>query len=80
MSSEPGVTQDGWNPSQCRDVKLSLFRVVVVVDEKLHYFCDLAVFIRRSIDIEDRDSTGEAFSFQVTSCGKAVVDEEGGGT
>ena len=80
VSGEPGVTQNGGNPSQGCDVELSLFCVVVIVDEQFHYFCDLAVFIRGSVDIENGDSTRKACSFQAISCGEAVINKEGGGT
>jgi hypothetical protein len=80
MFTKPRVSKSKLLFSKVGDCKKSLFRMGFVPEYEIDNFCYSSVFIRSTIDIEDRDRFGEFKEMKLGTFGIVSVNELSGCT
>lgn len=72
---KPGVAKYKVLFSQARDHKKHPFWVEIVLENNVHYFWDLACFVRKPVHIEHQYGVGDILSVDPFSADEVLVNE-----
>ena len=79
-SPKPGVSEDDVLPSDVSDREKHPFRVILEPEYKVHDFGDGSVFVWRSVDVEDRNRSGQLAPGETMGISEARMHEDSGGS